>query len=524
MSNVVNAHVRGTTCGTTPLYQYDYGQILKIHGVELPDAYEVHFSNTQNGNATVSIGNADGVEIPDIYLQSGDPIYAWIYLHTGEDDGETKYLITIPVITRAAITGETPTPVQQDAITQAIAALNNGVQRAEAAADGIEQTVADALTEAKESGEFDGPQGPVGPQGVQGPKGDTGADGPEGQQGPRGERGETGPQGPKGDTGATGATGPTGQTGPAGTPGVSPTIAVTDITGGHRITITDATGAHSFDVMNGSDADAPVQDVQVDGTSILNAQGVANVPVASGSTYGVARVSAAMGVEIVNGFLSMSSANTQYIQDGTHTRKAIVPNNQHEATFYGLAKAAGSDEKNSTLPLGQYTDAAKIAIQKMLGIYEAPWELIRENTVTNATEADIEITADGNGQAFELTDVYLQVWTPQQETQASIGDYGTVRFYYNDSNYITSQMGTWTQAASASDRFGQVLLTNENGAIKNIVTNNATKYSAVNLVGRTNVIDNDALMKIGTFSFTKSVIKKVTGTLKYKLYGRRKWN
>ena len=62
-----------------------------------------------------------------------------------------------------------------------------------------------------------------------------------------------GPKGDKGDTGATGATGPTGQTGPAGTPGISPSITVTDITGGHRVTITDATGQHSFDVMNGED-------------------------------------------------------------------------------------------------------------------------------------------------------------------------------------------------------------------------------------------------------------------------------
>ena len=35
--------------------------------------------------------------------------------------------------------------------------------------------------------------------------------------------------------------------------GVSPTITVTDITGGHRVTITDATGPHNFDVMDGDE-------------------------------------------------------------------------------------------------------------------------------------------------------------------------------------------------------------------------------------------------------------------------------
>ena len=41
--------------------------------------------------------------------------------------------------------------------------------------------------------------------------------------------------------------------------------------------------------------------------------------------------------------------------------------NQNEAAFYGLAKAAGADEKNSALPVGQYTDTAKSAIRTMIG-------------------------------------------------------------------------------------------------------------------------------------------------------------
>ena len=50
----------------------------------------------------------------------------------------------------------------------------------------LQEAVEEALKQAKESGEFDGPAGPQGETGPQGPKGDTG---------------ETGPQGPKGDTG-----------------------------------------------------------------------------------------------------------------------------------------------------------------------------------------------------------------------------------------------------------------------------------------------------------------------------------
>lgn len=44
-----------------------------------------------------------------------------------------------------------------------------------------------------------------------------------------------------------------GDPGPAGEDGFSPTVEVTDITGGHRVTITDATGPHTFDVMDGQD-------------------------------------------------------------------------------------------------------------------------------------------------------------------------------------------------------------------------------------------------------------------------------
>ena len=97
-----------------------------------------------------------------------------------------------------------------------------------------------------------GPKGDTGATGPQGPKGDTGATGPQGPKGDTGETGATGPQGPKGDTGETGATGPQGPKGANGTDGVSPTVTVTDINGGHRVTITDATGTKTFDVMDGA--------------------------------------------------------------------------------------------------------------------------------------------------------------------------------------------------------------------------------------------------------------------------------
>lgn len=236
---------------TRALWQYDYGQVLRFTGLDLPDAYEVHFANSRTGSATTQIGDADGVIIPDIYLTTGQPVYAWLYLHTGPDDGETEYVVTIPVNPRAKPTDQEPTPVQQDAITQAIAALNAGVEDVHAAVDAIDQTVQDALQEAKDSGEFDGPQGPAGPQGAKGDKGDkgdtgatgaTGPVGPQGETGPKGDTGATGPQGPKGDTGATGATGQAGY---------SPAASVSKSGSTVTITITDANGTTTTTVSDG---------------------------------------------------------------------------------------------------------------------------------------------------------------------------------------------------------------------------------------------------------------------------------
>ena len=113
---------------TSALYQYDYGQILKFEGLELPSACEVHFSNTEIvGTSKTAIATDSEVTIPDEYLTSGEPVYVWIFLHTGETDGETEYKITIPVRKRPEPTNEEPTPQQQSEIGQLITALNSAV-------------------------------------------------------------------------------------------------------------------------------------------------------------------------------------------------------------------------------------------------------------------------------------------------------------------------------------------------------------------------------------------------------------
>jgi hypothetical protein len=134
-NNVLNIQLNSCCCcETRHLYQYDYGQIIKFSGVTLPDLYEVHFANSKHGEAKTVLGNSDGVAIPDEYLETAAKIYGWIYLHTGEDDGETVYRFIIPVIGRAKPTHEEPSPVQQSEIEQLIAHLGNDAEAAEQSA------------------------------------------------------------------------------------------------------------------------------------------------------------------------------------------------------------------------------------------------------------------------------------------------------------------------------------------------------------------------------------------------------
>lgn len=142
-----------------PLFQYDYGQRLILEGVELPETYEVHFSNTESGTSKTSIGNSTGVDIPDEYLTSGEPIHVWLFLHQGNDDGETEYKGIIQVYKRARPTDDPATPQQQSAISQAIALLNQTVES-------VGTQIQTALQEAKDSGEFDGEKGDPGETGA----------------------------------------------------------------------------------------------------------------------------------------------------------------------------------------------------------------------------------------------------------------------------------------------------------------------------------------------------------------------
>ena len=151
--NVITANFRGgTQTITDSLWQWDYGQILRFSGITLPETFEVHFSNdNERGNAKTMIATDNEVLIPDEYLTTGRNIFVWIFLHVGEDDGETEFKAQIPVNKRAMPADDPPTPQEQSAITQAIAALNSAVvdvQEAVDAADSARVSATNAASSA----------------------------------------------------------------------------------------------------------------------------------------------------------------------------------------------------------------------------------------------------------------------------------------------------------------------------------------------------------------------------------------
>lgn len=209
----------------------DYGRYLVIEGLDLPETYEVDFSNSRSeGKSITMIGNSDGVLIPKQLVDTGMNIYAFYY-HVEEDFGQTTDIFKIINDYRPDRTNEEPTPEEQSVIDQTISALNTAVDTTEEAAREasrkaaqIEElsATAETLTPGSQAtATYQNGVLTIGvPRGDKGEKGDTGERGPKGEQGVQGIQGIQGPKGEKGDTGETGATGPKGDKGDKGDTGV----------------------------------------------------------------------------------------------------------------------------------------------------------------------------------------------------------------------------------------------------------------------------------------------------------------
>lgn len=138
------------------LIQYDYGQILRIHGLDLPSAVEIQFSYREKGGTTENrIGTTkDGVtevQIPDAMLKNNGTTqdYAiWVFIYvTDETSGNTVYRIKLYVDSRPA-----PGEFGEDSDESHI--LDEAVNDVNAAADRAEQAEQNAKASEIEAGKY----------------------------------------------------------------------------------------------------------------------------------------------------------------------------------------------------------------------------------------------------------------------------------------------------------------------------------------------------------------------------------
>ena len=163
MNNIVQAILDCTYPeANKKVWQYDYGQILRIQGQQLPKAVEIHFSLTQSsGDSITRIGTTkDGVTevpIPDSLLENSGKsqnydIYAYIYIEDGTS-GNTEYRIRIPVRTRPKPEIH-DTPEEAELFCEVINAVNDAADRADASEQNAKTSETEAgryAEEAKES-------------------------------------------------------------------------------------------------------------------------------------------------------------------------------------------------------------------------------------------------------------------------------------------------------------------------------------------------------------------------------------
>lgn len=138
------AYARFTPCSNvvtaTEVWQWDYGQKLRVEGLELPLAVEVQLSLSESGGTTITrVGSTvDGVmtcAIPDSLFENGATalnynIFAFIYL-TSAESGETEYKIIIPVKARPQPEVRTQTDSGLT-LDEAVNAVNGAAEDAQA--------------------------------------------------------------------------------------------------------------------------------------------------------------------------------------------------------------------------------------------------------------------------------------------------------------------------------------------------------------------------------------------------------
>ncbi len=156
MDNIIEVQFNEMLQRTRSIWQYDYGQVLKIlsGGVVLPNFLEVHFSLSRKNEKCITrigttVNGVTEVQIPNELLNTENKthdyfIYAFIYVST-EKYGNTKCEIIIPVKSRIKPENPSEEPLPEPNIFhETVEAVNAAADRAKMA----EQNAKESATEA----------------------------------------------------------------------------------------------------------------------------------------------------------------------------------------------------------------------------------------------------------------------------------------------------------------------------------------------------------------------------------------
>ena len=137
------------------VWQWDYGQILRIQGLDLPTAVEVDFAVAGASESIARIGTTkDGVTdvvIPDSLIETGKNLVAYIYLRDSAS-GNTEYQIDM-LVTKRAKPEAYDRPEDKKLFGQAIEAVNTAADRAEKAGQTATEAAGQAAEDAQQTAE-----------------------------------------------------------------------------------------------------------------------------------------------------------------------------------------------------------------------------------------------------------------------------------------------------------------------------------------------------------------------------------
>lgn len=159
MDNIIEVQFNEMLQRTRSIWQYDYGQVLKIlsGGVVLPNFLEVHFSLSRKNEKCITrigttVNGVTEVQIPNELLNTENKthdyfIYAFIYVST-EKYGNTKCEIIIPVKSRIKPENPSEEPLPEPNI------FHETVEAVNAAADRAKMAERNAKENATEAGKY----------------------------------------------------------------------------------------------------------------------------------------------------------------------------------------------------------------------------------------------------------------------------------------------------------------------------------------------------------------------------------